>query len=67
LPEADVARAMIANAAKVAMLADRSKLGEVSRVTLCPCKVIDILVVDRGPHPLIGALRKAGIGDIIAA
>jgi DeoR family transcriptional regulator, fructose operon transcriptional repressor len=67
MPEADVARAMIANAARVAILADRSKLGVVSRVKLCPCEGIDILVVDKGPHPLVGALRKAGIGEIIAA
>ena len=67
LPEAEVARAMIANAGRVVLLADRSKLGQVSRVEICPCSSIDILVCERGGHPMLAPLRKAGIGKIIEA
>lgn len=67
LPEAEVARAMIANAGRLIMLADRSKLGEVSRVWLCGCDAIDALVIDRGDHPLLTAAKKAGVKAVIEA
>mgnify|MGYP000152539121 CR=1 FL=1 len=67
LPEAEVARAMIANARRVVLLADRSKLGEVSRVLVCDCLKIDVLVVERGGHPLLAQLKKAGVHNILEA
>jgi DeoR/GlpR family transcriptional regulator of sugar metabolism len=65
LPEAEVARAMIANARRLIMLADRSKIGEVSRVRLCPMAVIDTLVVDAGGHPLLASTKAAGVKLIV--
>ncbi len=67
LPEAEVARAMIANARRVVILADRSKLGEVSRVHVCTCLEIDVLVVERGGHSLLAQLKKAGVHNILEA
>jgi DeoR/GlpR family transcriptional regulator of sugar metabolism len=58
---------MIANAGRLIMLADRSKLGEVSRVRLCGCDAIDALVIDRGDHPLLTASKKAGVKAVIEA
>jgi DeoR family transcriptional regulator, fructose operon transcriptional repressor len=67
LPEAEVARAMIVNAGRVIMLADRSKLGEISRVRLCACPQIDVLVVEKGGHPLLGRLSDAGVKRMVEA
>jgi DeoR family fructose operon transcriptional repressor len=67
LAEAEVARAMIANARRLVMLADRSKLGEVSRVRLCPITAIETLVVDTGGHPLLASTKVAGVNSIIEA
>jgi len=67
LPEAEVARAMIANAGCVVLLADRSKLGEVSRVQVCACAEIDVLITERGGHPLLSQLKKAGIRNLVEA
>lgn len=65
LPEAEVAKAMIRNARRLIMLADRSKLGEVSRVQICPIAAIDVLVVDRGEHPLLTPIKAAGASLIL--
>jgi DeoR/GlpR family transcriptional regulator of sugar metabolism len=67
LPEAEVASAMIANARRLIMLADRSKLGEISRVRFCGCEDIDVLVVNKGSHPLFGPLEEAGVKTIVKA
>ena len=67
LAEAEVARAMIANAGRLIMLADRSKLGQTSRVRLCGCAEIDVLVVDKGEHPLLAALDQVGPSTMIHA
>jgi len=65
LPEAEMARAMIANAAQLILLADRSKIGEISRVRLCTCQDIDVLVTDKGGHPLLAALESAGVKRLV--
>ncbi len=67
LAEAEVARAMIANAGRLIMLADRSKIGQTSRARLCGCADIDVLVMDKGEHALLAALQQAGAATIIHA
>jgi DeoR family fructose operon transcriptional repressor len=68
LAEAMVARAMIAQADRVIMLADSSKLGVASRVQIAACPQIDILVTDDGAATeMLDALRQAGIGHILVA
>ncbi len=64
--EADFARAVIASAKKVVALADVSKLGEVSRVEICGCDEIDVLVTEKGvEESAVGTLRGAGIGEVV--
>lgn len=53
--ECEVARAMCAQAARVMILADRSKIGATSRVLLEPLDIADILVTDA---PLPPDLRR---------
>jgi DeoR/GlpR family transcriptional regulator of sugar metabolism len=65
LPEAEIARAMIANAGRLIMLADRSKLGEVSRVRLCGCDAIDVLIVDQGENSVVTTMKKAGVKEVV--
>jgi DeoR/GlpR family transcriptional regulator of sugar metabolism len=52
--EAEVARAMVANARQVLILADHTKLGVVSRVSYCRPERIDLLITDekslKSPH-----------------
>jgi DeoR/GlpR family transcriptional regulator of sugar metabolism len=67
LAEAEVARAMIAHAGRLIMLADSSKIGEVSRVRMCDCRDIDVLVVDKGRPGLLDALTAAGVAATIQA
>ena len=67
LPEAEIARSMIANARRLIMLADRSKLGETSRVRLCGCDDIDVLVTDKGGHAVLEPSKKAGVKFIVEA
>ncbi len=47
LNEAEVARAMIRRSRKTVVLADHSKLGQTSRVSVCEVSEIDTLVCDR--------------------
>lgn len=67
LPEAEIARAMILNARRLIMLADRGKLGVVSRVRLCACDAIDVLVLDKGGHRLLEPIKEAGVKAILEA
>lgn len=66
--EADVARAMVANADRVAILADHSKLGRVSRVGYCPGNALGQLVTDKKAteNPALAAFRQASISIAIA-
>ncbi|HZZ10842.1 MAG TPA: DeoR/GlpR family DNA-binding transcription regulator [Paraburkholderia sp.] len=45
--ETEVARAMVANAERVVILADYSKIGQRSRISYCPAERIDVLVTNR--------------------
>lgn len=66
--ESEVARAMLAQAHKVIMLADHSKLETTSRVHYCGPDQIDILVTSPGAEMEdLDALRKNGVGDIVVA
>ena len=68
LPEAEFARAMLANAKRVVMLADSSKLGTLNRVQICECKRIHTLVTDkRAKASHLDSLRASGIAEILLA
>jgi len=45
--ETEVARAMVGNANRVAILADYSKIGQRSRIAYCPVERIDLLITNR--------------------
>ena len=64
--EAEIARSMIAQAQSTILLADRTKLGQVSRYAVCACSTLDTLVTD-APSTLTDMLRNKGLGRIIAA
>jgi DeoR family glycerol-3-phosphate regulon repressor len=65
--EAFVARAMIASARQVTVLADGSKLGRHALFQVCDAPTIDRLVTDRPPPPpLTDALGAAGVEVIVA-
>ncbi len=66
--EAEVARAMIAQAHQVIMLADHSKLETTSRVNYCAPDQIDILVTSSGAQKEdLNALRNNGIDEVVVA
>jgi DeoR/GlpR family transcriptional regulator of sugar metabolism len=67
-PEAEVARAMIAQSARVVILADHSKIGVSSRVSFCPADSIDILITDARSEaqPGFADLRSAGCKIVLA-
>jgi DeoR/GlpR family transcriptional regulator of sugar metabolism len=68
MEEAEVARAMCANARRIVIAADYSKIGVRSRVAWCPADRIDVLVTDRRAERsrAIDALRKA-VGEVAYA
>ncbi|MBI3899409.1 MAG: DeoR/GlpR transcriptional regulator [Gammaproteobacteria bacterium] len=59
--EADVARAMVAGAERVFILADYSKIGLASRVAYCPVKRIDLLITNSK------AAEEGGFADLQSA
>jgi DeoR family fructose operon transcriptional repressor len=63
--EAEVARAMFLHANSRMVLADYSKLGATSRVTICPCADVDVLVTDAKRSAQAGILRGAGVKRIV--
>ena len=65
MDEADIARAMCANARRIIVAADHSKIGVRSRVSWCDTDRIDVLVTDRRAEKLRGmaALARA-VGNI---
>lgn len=68
LAEAEMARAMIDRATRVVILADHAKIGGMSRVRMCGCDEIDVLVTDRNaPGAEIEKLRRSGIDDVVLA
>lgn len=66
LSEAAAAQAMIRNAAQILVLADETKLGQVSRSVVCPCSKIDFLVSNAEGKPF-EAFRRAGIKNLLSA
>ncbi|MDO6584738.1 DeoR/GlpR family DNA-binding transcription regulator [Salipiger sp. 1_MG-2023] len=67
LRETELARAMIARAASVTVLADHSKLDRAAVFEVASLGSIDRLVTDRAPSPEMGAaLRSAGVEVIVA-
>jgi DeoR family glycerol-3-phosphate regulon repressor len=66
--EAFVARAMIASARQVTVIADSSKLGRHALFQVCDAERIDRLVTDRAPpRQLAEALRAAEVEVVIAS
>ncbi|MEP9374383.1 DeoR/GlpR family DNA-binding transcription regulator [Mesorhizobium sp. KR1-2] len=62
LEEAEVGRAMIAQARSITVIADSSKLNRMALFRVCPLEEIDRLVIDRAPTGAIAeALKTAGI------
>jgi DeoR family fructose operon transcriptional repressor len=60
--EAFTKELVIANARRVVLLADGSKLGAVSFVSFAPASAVDILLTDAGaPRPVLRDLRKIGV------
>lgn len=67
LGETEVARAMIAQAQTITVIADSSKLGRRGLFEVCPLARIDRLVVDRAVDGQLGlALRAARVEVIVA-
>ena len=68
LGEADLGRVMIERAAKLILLADHLKIGKTSRMRLCACDEVDVLVTDHGADPTeVEAMKNNGIGEILLA
>jgi DeoR/GlpR family transcriptional regulator of sugar metabolism len=66
LDEAQVARAMVAQAQTITIVADGSKLGRTALFSVCPLDRIDRLVVDSAPSAVLAnAFAQAGIKLII--
>ncbi len=66
LEEAEIARAMIAHARSLTVVADHSKFDREALFRVCPLAEIDRLVSDGEPPPaLLGALADAGVELIL--
>ncbi|QQC62687.1 DeoR/GlpR family DNA-binding transcription regulator [Paraburkholderia ginsengisoli] len=66
--ETEVARAMVANADRVAILADYSKIGQRSRISYCPAERIDVLVTNKKAAEAAGfATLKKKLAHIVLA
>ena len=64
--EATVARAMLSRARQRVVLADSSKLGQASRIQICPTVEIDVLVTDGGADAeLLAAFAAAGVKRVL--
>jgi DeoR/GlpR family transcriptional regulator of sugar metabolism len=65
--EAFIARAMIASARQVTVLADSTKLGSHALFQVCDARQVHRVVTDRIPNDTVGnALRAAGVEVIVA-
>jgi DeoR/GlpR family transcriptional regulator of sugar metabolism len=66
--ETEVARAMVANADRVAILADYSKIGQRSRISYCSVEKIDVLVTNRKAADVAGfAALKRKLPKVVLA
>lgn len=64
--EATVARAMLGRARQRVVLADASKLGQASRVQICPPSDVDVLVTDgQADAALLAGLAAAGVKRLL--
>lgn len=64
--EATVARAMLGRARQRVVLADASKLGQASRIQICPPTEVDVLVTDRtAPADALRELASAGVARLL--
>ena len=65
---AEIARAMVANSASVALIADHSKIGVTSRVRFCELDRVSAIVTDRKARrlPALAALSNV-VGRVIVA
>ncbi|WP_395680876.1 DeoR/GlpR family DNA-binding transcription regulator [Inquilinus sp.] len=67
IEEAEIARAMVAQAQHVTLIADGSKLNRTALFQVCRLEEVDRIVVDRVPDKaLAGALAAAGVEVIVA-
>jgi DeoR/GlpR family transcriptional regulator of sugar metabolism len=66
LQEAQIARAMIHQAAQVTILADSTKMGKLGMFELGPLNMARRLVTDQVPHNLALKLRSAEVETILA-
>lgn len=67
LEEAEIARAMVAQAQRVTVIADASKLGRTALFAVCGLQEIDRLVVDRAPDGVLAAALEAAEVELIVA
>lgn len=67
LAEAQIARAMAAQADAVTVLADASKLGRSAPFSVAPLAAVHRLVSEHVPEPLLHALGRAGVEWVAAA
>lgn len=66
--EGCVAQAMLARARQRVLLADAKKLGLHSRMKICSCSEVDVLVTDKAADPRhLEALQAAGVRSILRA
>jgi DeoR/GlpR family transcriptional regulator of sugar metabolism len=67
IEEAEIARAMVAQAQHVTIIADGSKLNRTALFQVCRLEEVDRIVVDRAPdEALAGALADAGVEVVVA-
>ena len=66
--EAAVARAMLEHARQRIILADRSKLGQTSRMQLCAASAVDVLVTNATDgDPVVRQLQAGGVKNVLHA
>jgi DeoR family transcriptional regulator of aga operon len=67
LPEAEVKQLMVASADRVVVLADASKLGQVSLGAVCGVEAVDVLLTNEGADVAVLAdLTAAGVEVVTA-
>jgi DeoR family glycerol-3-phosphate regulon repressor len=67
IEEATFARALVSQADRVAVVADRTKFGRRALISVCPLKSVDLLVTDAPPPALLESLLIEAEVEIIVA
>jgi DeoR family transcriptional regulator of aga operon len=68
LPEVNTVRAIMSLSREVIVVADHTKFGQVSTVSIAPISAVNTIITDDGAPPdQVEALRRAGVKVIIAA